>query len=81
MTNTPINRIPLDEYTEMQLINSETRKETSFLSPGDALTVLIDHTGDQTHISLTLDWAMQLRERTGQDWGTCIEVAMTLYFG
>jgi hypothetical protein len=77
---TPIHRIPLDEYTEMQLINSETR-ETPFSEPGDALTVLIDHTGDQNHISLTLDWAMQLREKTGQDWGTCIEVAMTLYFG
>jgi hypothetical protein len=49
--------------------------------PGDALAQLVDHTGDQQAINTTLDWAMQLRDETGRDWGECISTAMTMFFG
>ena len=79
MTMTPINRIPLAGMTEQGMIDSEGNRGS--IEAGDALTALIDHTGDQDAISCTLDWAMQLRDRTGCDWGTAIDIAMVAYFG
>lgn len=79
MTMTPINRIPLAGMTEQGMIDSETASVEWEI--GDALAALIDHTGDQNALSITLDWAMQLRERAGCDWGTAIRVGMIAYFG
>jgi hypothetical protein len=75
---TPIHRIPRDGDTTLtQTIDTEGPHPM----PGDALAHLVDHTGDQQAINTTLDWAMQLRDETGRDWGECISTAMTMFFG
>lgn len=81
MTNTPIHRIPLEDMTEGQMINAEVGAGQVFGSIAEELTALIDHTDAEDALSITLDWAMQIREKTGHDWGTCIAVASTAYFG
>ncbi len=81
MTNTPIYRIPLEDMTEGQMINAEVDAGQTFGSIESEITQLIDHSDDENALSVTLDWAMQIRNRTGQDWGTCIRVASTAYFG
>lgn len=76
---TPINRIPLENMTEGELMNSEPTDQP--YSPEDGLVALLDHDDNPVSLSITLDWAMQLRDRTGRDWGECIRVAMIAYYG
>lgn len=74
----PISRMPLEDMTEMQIINIEAVGEYSI---PEAMAILLEHSQNSTDLSFTLDWAMQLRDRTGQDWGTCIRVAMIAFYG
>lgn len=79
---TPINRIPqLDSELPLNaLIAGEMKNDNPEI--GDMLRELADHArGNQEHLSCTMDWAMQIRDELGIDWGNAIEVAMTLYFG
>jgi hypothetical protein len=75
---TPIHRIPREDSPSLvRIIDVEGPHPEA----GDALAQLIDHTGDQQAISITLDWAAQLRDDTGRAWGECISTAMTMFFG
>lgn len=78
MTNTPIYRIPRDPEVSLQeIINAEA----PHLNIENSMTALHDHCDDENSLSITLDWAAQLRDETGCDWGTAIDTAMTMYFG
>ena len=69
------------DYTEGDAALEIENRES--LSAADALRELIAHCGDadQRHISITLDWAMHIRENEKLSWGDAIEAAMIFYFG
>ena len=81
---TPINRIPLDA-TLMPSLEALVQRELEGRDTralGDLMIELADHAaGNETHISITLDWAMEIRDRMGISWAECIDAAMILYFG
>lgn len=81
MTNTPIHRIPLEDMTEGQMINAEVGAGAVFGSIFEEMSDLVAHSQDEKALSITMDWAAQIRDRTGCAWGTAIAVASTAYFG
>lgn len=78
---TPIHKIPMGDTTRTltQLIDDES--STSTRDAHEMLIVLSDHDSKDESLSITLDWAMQLRAETGRSWGECIDTAMILFYG
>lgn len=82
MTMTTIHRIPKldsDDITMARVINTEL---DNWQSPLDAILRdmgLEDNT--EEHLSVCLDWAMEIRMEFGISWAECLHVAQVLYFG
>lgn len=77
MPMTPIHRIPLNADTTLtQIIESEGPHACA----DDVMIEMTEHSAGM-HTEVTMDWAAQIRDETGMDWGTCISTAMTMYFG
>lgn len=81
MTMTPIHRLPRD--SEVSLVESiaDEKIENTPIRIALSMLILRDEGEDSTHLSITLDWAAQIRDETGFDWGTCIRYAQIAYFG
>lgn len=80
MTNTQpaLRLLPADTTLESAYaLLAATSEEPSSIE--SILIMLADHTDDDDHLAVTLDWAMQLRA-LGMDWGNAIEAAMVIYF-
>lgn len=80
---TPINRIPIINSDKGVTLVDTVRSEmpTPPLMLSDQLDELTTHDDSEAGLTVTLDWAMQLRTEFGIDWSTAISVAMTLYYG
>ncbi len=78
MTMTPINRIPKEEFSLEQIVSAEMGNRSL---PEVFLELHTHSKGNAEHISCCMDWAMEIRDRMGIEWGNAIDVAMTLYFG
>lgn len=79
----PIHRIPLeiDSPPLHQIVQGELEGKDQ-RNAAQCMIELVAHSkGNEEHILVTLDWAMQIRESMGMDWGNAIDAAMTLYFG
>jgi hypothetical protein len=76
---TPIHRIPRDSpETLTELIDLEGPHDKGIRA---TLYDAADHDSKDDSLGIMLDWAMQLRDETGRDWGQCISTAMTLFYG
>jgi hypothetical protein len=78
---TPIHRIPKEGNSLEFIVAAERDMGLGNPEVGDILAELIDHSGNQESLSITLDWAMEIRNSQGISWGESISLAMTLFFG
>ena len=82
MTMTPINRIPME--ADSGTLNAIVRGELDnrdINSLTDMITEFNTHDQSENGLSITLDWAMQIRQELGYSWSECIDAAMILYYG
>jgi hypothetical protein len=81
----PIARIPLeiDSPPLHTIVHGELKSLGAGESnPSNSMGELLSHCdGNDEHLQLCMDWAMQIRSEMGIDWGSAIEAAMVLYFG
>ena len=75
----PINRIPLNGNSLSAIVEMESGNGEP--DADEAMRELTSHSQNPDHLECTMDWAMQIRSELGLDWGTAIDIAMTLYFG
>ena len=77
----PISRIPKTDSSH-SLAELFQIEQIQNRDAADAMTELVSHSkGNPYHINCCLDWAMEIRDSLGIDWGTAIEFAMRMYFG
>lgn len=82
MTMTPINRIPKEGNSLEFIVAAERDSGIHSVIPlPEQLEALFTHSGDENALSITLDWAMEIRNSQGISWSESIDIAMTLYFG
>lgn len=83
MSMTPIHRIPKgdSEQTLAMTVYGELGAKGMPVSLAEILEAMHSHTLDENHLSITLDWAMEIRNSLGISWSESIDAAMTLYFG
>ncbi len=78
--NQPISPLPTDdEPFNARFELAELGHTSNFI--GDTLCELLEHESSESHLSITLDWAYELRRDQNLDWGDAIRAAMIAYFG
>lgn len=78
----PIHRIPkLDSESSFEQVLSAELQNRRKISLWEQLEGMHSHTKNEDALSITLDWAMEIRNTQGISWSESIDIAMTLYFG
>lgn len=80
MINTPIHKIPADGNSLAFTVAAELDSRNS-ISLHEQLESVIAHDNEEKHLSVMLDWAMQIRSELGISWSESIDAAMILYYG
>lgn len=82
MSMTPIHRIPqMDSDMPLSAVLALELNSRSRISAHEQIESMISHSSDENHLSITMDWAMQIRSEFGISWSESIDLAMLLYFG
>jgi hypothetical protein len=64
--------------TLSQIVNAE---RIGHIDIKDSIIDCFSHDETETHLSIMLDWAMQIRNDLGIEWGECIRISSILYYG
>jgi hypothetical protein len=82
MSMTPIHKIPLeaDSPSLVSIVKGELDMHGAWNIPQAFLNSLA-HDQNEDHLSIMMDWAMQIRQEMGISWGECINAASILYYG